>query len=141
MDEKHNIPPHKRSNHRRGFTLVELAILVALLCIIAATAVPRIAPESTNRNHAAGMQALGAIKSAWSVAFAEKRASPGYAEIASAVRGFNCTYRSGIGITCTGINDSRGNPVRFGVTDKTGHTVVINKPDLLAILKPRTTEK
>ena len=55
-----------------GFTLIELIIVIVVIGILAAVAIPKLSGMTDEANKAKNTAVLGALKSAWTIAFATK---------------------------------------------------------------------
>lgn len=65
------------SNNQKGFTLIELVVVIVILGILAATALPKFIDLSGDANQAAVQGVAGAISSGSSVNYAARKAIPG----------------------------------------------------------------
>ena len=84
---------------QKGFTLIELVIVIVIVGILAAVAIPNFSSTTTSANQAANTAILGAVKSAWTVAYANAKGAPAIADVAAAVSDPSCVAGTGI-ITC-----------------------------------------
>lgn len=84
---------------QKGFTLIELVIVIVIVGILAAVAIPNFSTTTTSANQAANTAILGAVKSAWTVAYATAKGAPTITAVAAAVSDPACTA-SGTTITC-----------------------------------------
>ena len=71
----------RRTFHRRAFTLVELVIVVVIIGIVAAIAVPRLSKASGNASGKALEATLTNVRKAMELYYAEHGKYPGYAPL------------------------------------------------------------
>lgn len=92
-----------------GFTLVELIIVIVILGILAAVAIPKLTSTSAAAYEGVQDATVGALKSAWSVAYSKKKASPTLGEIAAEMSDPQCAAGGTPAvITCTNVKLNTG---------------------------------
>lgn len=94
---------HQRQS---GFTLIELVIVIVIIGILAAVAIPRLTEAASEARKAKQQAVLGMLKGAWGSAYAIKKAGPTCAEVVAQTLDPPCAGTTAI--TCTGVTKADG---------------------------------
>ncbi|HEV2731501.1 MAG TPA: prepilin-type N-terminal cleavage/methylation domain-containing protein [Terriglobales bacterium] len=79
-----------KTRHQKGFSLIELLIVVAIILIIAAIAIPNLMRAKISANEAAAVEALKTLNTA-QISYASTYPNVGYANTLAALGGMSCS--------------------------------------------------
>lgn len=87
----HNLSKQINIATQKGFTLIELVIVIVIVGILAAVAIPNFSSTTSDAQVAANKAILGMVKSAWAVAYSTAKTAPTGQQIIDATLDPKCT--------------------------------------------------
>lgn len=91
------------SKHQKGFTLIELVMVIVVLGILAAVAVPKFVNLQTDAENAAKAAAEDAVKSAFTITIGQLQTNPTVTQLAANVDG-GTAIATGVQVTINSVN-------------------------------------
>ena len=108
-----------RHQTQSGFTLIELVIVIVIIGILAAVAIPKLTNTADQARLAKQQGTLGALKASWGIAYAQAKTAPTCTQVAANMADPQCSWATP-DITCTGVNNvADTGAAKFACTDAT----------------------
>ncbi len=123
-----------------GFTLMEVVVVLILLGVLAVSIIPTFSEMDDVAYEANREATLGALRTAWTVAYGDAKSAPTHTAVAALVQGTggsacSCSdAASGQMISCGGIvKDDGSTAAKFGVAAASTCATTISRPGLITI--------
>ena len=97
----------QRVDRQSGFTLIELVVVIVIIGILAAVAIPKLGTAADEARKARAVATLGALKSGYAIVYAQTKVSPTCSGVATQMADPVCSA-TGTVITCPGVKNADG---------------------------------
>jgi type IV pilus assembly protein PilA len=113
-----------KTRHQEGFSLIELLIVVAIILIIAAIAIPNLMRAKISANEASAVESLKTLNTA-QISYSSTYPNVGYAATLAALSGTNCNPPSSAGacLIDTQLASGTKSGYTFTISGTTGNPV------------------